>query len=228
MTLYSPLIGRLGNALFQWSYAKKRAEQLGATLYTPTWVGEKIFDIESPPPMDKEPDIKLEENYRQSQDDLIYSRRWLLNTLRIRPEIAEKLDAIIPRGEILCHLRRGDYGALGYQLVSRASYFKAAEHFGFDPEQLQFVTEEEPFTHPDFSGELSFLPDFYRLMRASIIFRGNSTFSWWSAALGSGRVFSPIVAGLPGGVISDCQFVPGNWPKFCDLVGISDLHLRDE
>ena len=38
---------------------------------------------------------------------------------------------------------------------------------------------------------LDYLPDLALMMRAQVLMRANSTFSWWAAALGTARVFSP-------------------------------------
>lgn len=224
MTIHSPLIGRFGNQMFQFAYALRRAGQMDCQLSVPPWLGEKIFDI---PCFRSErgPNDIVPGGYAQNQESLIYSRKWLLDMFRIRPELKAKLDSFVPSGEILAHLRRGDYEGYKYPLVSRASYLNAAEHFGFDPDKLVFVSEDEPLTHPDFAGELAFLPDFYRMMRAKVLFRANSSFSWWASTLGEAMTFSPCIKGKPGGVISDCTFDWGNHQQLAELPNITDLHL---
>jgi hypothetical protein len=227
MTAFTPLIGRFGNQLFQYAYARAMCEQSGLTLATPPWIGERIFNIPEAVRCDK-PDHTFT-GYAQDEASLVYSRRDVLNWLRLRPEIQAKLDTFVPQGEIVAHIRRGDYVGYGcYPLVSKKSYLDAAEQFGFDLHEVVFVTEENPIMHPDFSGELSFLPDFYRLVKARVIFRGNSSFSWWSATLSNGLVFSPVVHDKAGGVESDCDFVAGNWPKLANLPVCTDLHLKEQ
>jgi FkbM family methyltransferase len=226
-TLFAPLIGRFGNQAMVYCHARKRAELEGATLCTPPWVGERIFDI---PEACRDQSGEHIGGYRQRQEDLIYSRREVLQWLRLRPEIQAKLDTFVPQGEIVAHVRRGDYADLQYPLVSKRSYYRAADQFGFgsSPYYFAFVTEEEPLTHPDFTGDLAFLPDFYRMMRAKVLLRGNSSFSWFAGTLGEARVFSPCIKDKPGGVESDCEFSEGNHERLCNLPGFTDLHLFRE
>jgi hypothetical protein len=222
-TLFTPLIGRFGNANFQFCHARKRAELEGATLCTPPWIGERIFDI---PEACRDQDGEHIGGYAQNQESLIYSRRDVLNWLRIRPEIQAKLDTFVPQGEIVAHVRRGDYKDLQYPLVSLSSYYRAAANLGF--EKLAIVSEEAPLTHPDFTGDLGFLPDFYRLLKAKVLFRANSSFSWWAGTLSEAQVYAPVIDGTPGGVESDCDFVAGNWPKLANLPVCTDLHLKEQ
>jgi hypothetical protein len=224
-TLFTPLIGRFGNANFQFCHARKRAELEGATLCTPPWIGERIFDI---PEACRDQDGEHIGGYAQNQESLIYSRRDVLQWLRLRPEIQAKLDTFVPQGEIVAHVRRGDYRDLGYPLVSASSYLKAAERFGLDSYAVRVITEERPLTHPDFTGDLSFLPDFYRLLKAKVLFRANSSFSWWAGTLSEAQVYAPVIDGKPGGVESDCDFVAGNWPKLANLPVCTDLHLKEQ
>jgi hypothetical protein len=222
--LYTPLIGRFGNQVTVYAHARRRAELEGATLCTPPWVGERVFDI---PEASRDQIGEHIGGYRQKQEDLNYTRKWALDTLRIRPELRAKLDEFVPQGEIVAHLRRGDYVGYGYPLVSKRSYYRAAVDFGFNPERLVFITEEAPLTRPEFEGDLSFLPDFYRMVNAKVIFRGNSSFSWWACTLSNAQVYAPVIDEKPGGVESDCDFVAGNWPKFANLDLVTDLHLPE-
>ena len=75
---------------------------------------------------------------------------------------------------------------------------------------------------------MPFLPDFYRMLYATVLFRGNSSFSWLAALLSTGAIFSPVVKGLKGGMEHDVAYVPGNWPALSDLACGSDMHVRDE
>jgi hypothetical protein len=226
MIAFTPLIGRFGNQLFQYAHARAVCEQNGYTLATPEWVGERIFEIPEARRAHL-PDLVFS-GYNQDDASLVYSRRWILNTLRLRPEIQAKLDTFVPHGEIVAHLRRGDYAPLGYPLVSKRSYYRAAVDLGLNPERVEFITEESPITRPEFNGELSFLADFYRMVKSKVIFRGNSSFSWWASTLSNARVYAPVIDGKPGGVESDCDFVAGNWPKLANLPVCTDLHLKEQ
>ena len=95
------------------------------------------------------------------------------------------------------------------------------------PKDLSFITEETQIIHPDFKNGLEFLPDFYRLMCARTLFRGNSDLFVVGGALGLGKVYAPVIKGLLGGVDhDDVPFVEGNWPACCDLSFVSDIHLK--
>lgn len=226
MIIHTSLIGRFGNQCLQYLAARGKAEREGHTLSTPPWIGEKIFEI---PEASRSKDfVHAGIQYGQSQSELHYSRRDALNWLRLKPEIKAKLDSFVPSGEILAHRRVGDFPGYGYVVVSERSYFQAAEKFGYSPSDLQFVSEENPLTHPDFTGELAFLPDFYRLMRAKVLFRANSTFSWCASTLGEALTFSPVVADKPGGIESDCEFVWGNAQRLANLEFTTDMHLFRE
>ena len=166
---------------------------------------------------------QLAENYRQNQESINYTRSMVRKWFTLRPEITEKLGHL--KGGVLCHQRLGDYAGLGFTVVSPKSYLDAADKFG-NPGPLQFVSEENPHQHPDFQGELSFVPDFVRLMNADVLFRANSTFSWWAATLGTARVFSPVIDGKGPGE-QDCEFVDGNWPRTFDVDFVTNLHLKD-
>lgn len=223
--LFTPLIGRFGNQLFQWCHVRRRAELEGATFCCPPWVGEKIFDI---PPACRDTDGEHVGGYHQAQESLIYSRKWVLDTLRLRPEIKSKLDSFVPQGEVVAHLRRGDYAPLNYPIISKRSYEVAAERVHIAPSGIAWVSEETPLTHPEFAGDIAFLPDFYRMMRAHILLRANSSFSWWAGALGEALVFSPSIVGKAGGIESDCDFDWGNAQRLATLDFTTDLHLFKE
>lgn len=218
--IHATLIGRFGNQLFQYAHARALSEQRGVELSTPEWIGQKIFQINDPC---NTGDVEIINGYHQHQDSLIYSRDDALRWFKFRPEILGQLAAACPKPfPLLAHRRVGDYSGAGFVVVSVESYLRAAEKFGLNPHNLFFITEESAMP----AGNLpAFLPDFFRMMTCDVLLRGNSTFSWWAATLGTCRVFSPIIKGLPGGV-RDCEFVEGNWPIMVDLHFNSDLHLK--
>jgi hypothetical protein len=93
---------------------------------------------------------------------------------------------------------------------------------------VRFVTEETAIQDQQFGGNLGILPDWYRLLKAPILFRGNSTFSWWAATLGyHERVFAPVVEFRAGGQEHDCDFVEGNWPRFASLDFVTDMRIKE-
>lgn len=209
MTVFTPLVGRWGNKLFQYCFAKAFAKQKGYQLIIPSWEdGRNMFYLDGI--TGDTGDIVLT-GYAQDQASMIYTREEAKEWLRFRTPIVQS-------EEILCHRRVGDYFSAGYVVVSHQSYLDAAEQFGFDPKELQFVTEEQ---NPN-----GYLQDFRRLTSAKVLFRGNSSFSWWAATLGNSRVFAPIIEGLQGGKEQHCKFVEGNWPRCANLEFVTDLHLK--
>lgn len=226
---WSPLIGRFGNQLFQYAFARACAEQNGLELHTPRWIGEKIFQIERTPEK-RDGDLILG-GYCQNQVSLAYTRKQAREWFKFRPEIEEQLKPFRAwDGTIVAHRRIGDYkdSQHGYVEVSQGSYWRSAVKFGYDPESIRWVTEENPSRSSILDAlDAPFLPDFYRLLTASVLFRGNSSFSYWAAVLGNGRVFSPVINGLKGGKEEDVEFVEGNHPRISEIGDCTELHLRE-
>jgi hypothetical protein len=123
----------------------------------------------------------------------------------------------------IAHLRRDDISNpnyetnFGYSVLSQDSYRKAFEKFGYDPEKIEWTTDDwtgnwgvgkpsdnDWFTrkgswrYPEGSEHLEgvvfdWLPDFLRLYFARTIFRANSSFSFWAAFLSNAKVFAPVL-----------------------------------
>lgn len=224
MSVKIHLIGRFGNQMFQYAHARALSEKLGSALLTNPWIGERVFQLQGQ--RINGPQVAEISGYFQDQQSLIYTRRQAKDWFKLRPEVEASLAALIPGGETVAHLRRGDYGALGYVVVSKQSYIDAAKKYDIEPESIVWLSEETPTVHPDFTGELSFLPDFYRMMKAKVLLRANSSFSWWASTLGNCATISPIINGKCGGETEQaCEFTLGNWPTFANLPCCSDLQL---
>lgn len=249
--LVCTLQGRFGNQVLQFLFAFAFAQQHGMEFQCNEWIGERVFtlpDYKRPwvgaalnrvneitvfePCLDlSQPRYNDREfrGYAQCQRAIIYTKRQAQSWLKLRPEIEAACIAASPNLDkelpILCHLRRGDYAGYGYPIVSSRSYERAVLTYGLNPEWAGYVSEENPTRRGDLPQDLDFMSDFYRLMRARTILRANSSFSWLAALLGEGLVLSPIVEGLEGGKEHDCAFVAGNWPRFCNLDFVSDLHV---
>ncbi len=238
------LQGGFGNQLFQMAFAKAYALRRGMQICCGPWVGDQIFDFDHLPqkhnlPRFSETDVTAGNvcdgdhdirGYFQSQSALIYTRQQVQRWFRLKHDVEFKLQLWLcdNRPNVLAHRRVGDYPGYGYVVPSIGSYEFAAYHYAacHSLSDITWITEEAPATHPDFTGALAFLPDFYRMMRAKTLLRGNSTFSWWAATLGNARVFSPVVEGIPGGH-HDVAFVEGNHPRFANLDFVTDLHLPE-
>jgi hypothetical protein len=223
-TLSVPLMGRFGNQLFCYAFARAYALKHGYELCIGEWIGDKIFEIPKSRPV-KNPDLRFNEHYHQDSDSLIYTRAQVRDWLKIKPHLLMLMDSFAP-DDIVAHRRVGDYAGTGFPVVSRQSYIKAAEKFGYDPEKIVWITEENPTHHPAFK-DYPFVPDFVRMMRARVLFRGNSTFSQWASWLGTAKTYSPVIDGLPGGQEVDCDFVEGNQPRCVNLSFVDNLHLKE-
>lgn len=233
------LLGRFGNQCMGYLFARGYATKHGFDFQCEPWIGQRIFQLEDAPItakdlprrseldlVDGEGDVNIY-GYAQSQNALTYTRQQAREWFKFRPEIDEKLKPYRDcTFETLAHRRVGDYIGYGYPVVSKKSYLDAYREFDLFPPD--FVTEEDPLTDENFTGELSFLPDFYTLVRAKVIMRANSTFSWIAGVLNEGRVFSPIIDGLEGGREHDVKFVEGNWPRLSNHSFCTDLHLPEQ
>jgi hypothetical protein len=238
MTCFFNLIGRFGNLLFIYAHARAYCERNGYELCLPPWVGESIFEI---PLANRTPanrcDRVMPEDTHQRQESMLYTRAQVREWFRIKPTVLGLLRPILRnRKEVLLNVRLGnDYIGAGMVVLTLECYTKAARHWGYKPDDWEWETDIYPARLPDFTGDMSAsglnttwvgLPSFYRLMTAPVLFRANSTFSWWAATLGNGKVFAPIIKGLRGGQFHDCaEFIEGNWPVMADNHPNTDLHL---
>lgn len=217
------LIGRFGNQLFIYAHARALAEQQNREFRCAPWIGQKIFELDDKP-LEPGQDHELIGGYCQNQQSLIYTKRDCQRWFRFKQSIHDVLNRWT-QNATLAHIRRGDYFNLGYVVVSKDSYIKAASKFNELPPV--FFTEECPMHSDAFEyPEVSFGTDFYAMSHCKVLFRGNSSFSWWAGTIGTAKVYSPVIDGLEGGKEHDCEFVEGNWPKLANLPDITDLHLQ--
>lgn len=216
---------RWGNQIFSYAFARAYAQRVGATLHTSPWLGELIFDIDDPMIerlLPKRYDMDLEQwngesdieltGWHQHQKHLIYTRAWLRDNLRFKPQIMEFMERA-PKHDVAAHVRHGDYlGVGGYVSIRPSAYKIAAAEHKINPDVMVFLTEENPGHVPQLDEMgLGFLADFATLMFSRILFRGNSTFSWWAATLGvNDAVFSPDLTGIPINGLRHVPFRRGN------------------
>jgi len=244
----------------QYAFARAYAEKHGCMLQTNPWMGQHVFQINDPPIDDERPVVVMEElekwdgrtdvqiaGWGQHQKHLIYSRSDARRWFTFRPEVEARL-ASVPKLDVAAHLRWGDFiGAGQFIAITKESYLRACEQYGVDQSKLTFVSEEAPIVVPEIPvsddyhtryadssvTSLGFLPDWYALMQAKILFRAPSTFSLWAGILGRHeRVFSPDLRGLPWESPNrpkmDVPFVEGNhMPITAHWHGHSELHLRE-
>ena len=235
------LTGGFANRMSKYAFARAYAERHGSVLRTNAWKGQQVFEIDDPPikgfyPLrdtfyleqwDGEVNIALI-GEAHHQKNLIYTRADARRYFRFRPEILAVLSAV-PAFEVAAHLRWGDFvNANGFVAITKESYLRACDQYGIDRAKLHFISEEEPIVvigvEPGFTWNrrltddlpgLGFLPDFYALCKADILFRAASSFSFWAGVIGRhSRIFSPDLRGLPwegeGRGFQDVPFVEGN------------------
>lgn len=236
-------LGRFGNCMFQYAFARAFCARYDYELCTDPWPGEQVFQISHPRCAIAEPlhheHTAFEElaqvehisfrSYCQQQKCIdLYTRTLAREWFAWRPEIVERMDQLAGDFPFIAHMRRGDYGGYGYVVVSDESYHECARRIGL-PELYEMSEENHDHRLQPFGGELAFVADFFRMTRAATLLRSNSTFAWWAATLApdSQRVFAPIIDGIEGGTVHrGCLFVEGNWPRFANLDFTTDLHLQ--
>jgi len=232
--------GRFGNQLFQYATARAFADAHRVTLETPAhWQGRRLFGLNDKPlgaPLPRSCPDKLPAGtgfdligYWQFQQALdLYSAERAREWFRFDPRVVQQIIGkpfVKPREfYVAAHLRRGDYASdfkHCFCTVSKASYERAFARYGVDPADVIWVGED--------SGR-SWLEDFLILRHADMLFRANSSFSWWASVLGGIPTFSPVVEARIGE--QDVEFVPGNWPRNADTsrghAPLSDLFQPGE
>ena len=236
----------LGNQLFEYAFAKSYAEMHDCVLHTlQPWRGQAVFMLDDPPIDEELPkrvdhqmsdwhgEVNIQiDGYAQRQPCMIYTREDAKRFFQFKPEILELLENNVPKPDIAAHLRHGDFlGVPGFVAVSKESFIRAAVKFGIDPEKIDFVHQENPAIVGELGAiDAAWCPDFWKLMTARILFRANSTYSWWAAVLGNAeRIFSPVIDGIPGsdGEFREAEFVEGNWPKTANHWFCTDMHVRE-
>jgi hypothetical protein len=233
---------KLGNASMSFLHAYAHALRVGAEFLCPPWIGEKVFNLPQygrptgkEYPVRSEVDLKPEETdvqirgYAQNQAAMIYTKKFAQSILDLKRHPLDVFTAETIRwyltDSLIAHRRVGDYVGYGYPIVSEKSIRSLWEKIQ-PPWQMTILTEEKP-TPGVLEPELSMLPDFYRMVNAKILIRGNSSFSWLAALLSYGHVFAPVVKGLEGGREHDVEWAEGNWPALSDLACGSDMHLPE-
>jgi len=158
----------------------------------------------------------------------------------------------------IAHLRRDDIAnaqynksnVQGYSVVNKESYIKAFKKFGFDPEKIEWTSDDYTnkwhtdrpqnirlgWKYPEGSEYRSdiifdWLEDFLRLYFARTIFRANSSFSWWASFLSpTAKIYSPVldkqvIYGRDNdGVEIEVDFVEGNQPHW--MYGQKDINIK--
>lgn len=228
-------MGRFGNQLWQYAFAKSYALHNGYELEVPeNWIGRLLFNIDDPVISSNFPRLELDDmpdgnhsidlyGYYQHQR---YADTMNADTVRsfftFKDEWVDRFPKIKPY-YIACHMRRGDYiNNPNYCVVEKESYEKALDQYGYDLEHAIFVGEEIKYSsdsrnyHSDktYYGNIDFLYDFFLLLNSDVLFRSNSTFGWWASFLSpiNQKTYSPLIQGYAGQKRKDVKFVLGNYP----------------
>jgi hypothetical protein len=245
------LLGYFGNQLHQYAAARAYAQAIDAVLEVPAdWVGRRIFvghdkhptfsrelpernggDSGAPPWLEwGESDVRLAGYFQMSAWAEKFSRAELRSWFQVNAHVdAACGQTRTPPGTIAAHLRQGDYiGHYAYCNVTQESYLLACLEHDLDTSRLVWVAQDSAKSVPGVPGEFSYLPDWLTLVRADILLRANSTFSWWAGALSQGDVYSPVVDDKVGW--NTVPFVKGNHPRCAHTdrhgVKIEDLYVR--
>lgn len=214
--------GRFGNQIFQYIFARTYAERYGAILEIPNWIGQKIFkNVEHVEPTKQLPrtgidslnfgDVNLDLlGYFQKKEYIsILEERKIRKWLQFQDRWLEKFKDL--NFDVVAHLRKGDYIYKYSDVfceVSKRSYLDACDKFNISKENIVWLSEEEQEKIDDLDDDLQFLRDFFIMVNAKILLRGNSTFSFWAGFFNKNKVYSPVVKGKTG--IQDVDFIEGN------------------
>lgn len=178
------------------------------------------------------------------------SKKHLLEVFEFSDEVKEtesyKYWSNIQGTYDIAHLRRGDIANIeynktnvqGYSVISKDSYYKAFEQYGFDKDKIIWISDDNTgiwheqeqskklgWSYPVGSHYqkgivFDWLDDFLKLYFARTIFRANSSFSWWAAFLSpTAKVYSPIldkqiIYGVDAIEEIDVEFIEGNSPHW--------------
>lgn len=225
--------GRFGNQLFQYAFARAYAEATNSILQTPRWIGSEIFDLDDPLISTHLPATALDEvPWGQTNIDLygyfqfheatsILSISKLKKWFKIKNDL---MDAVpIKNDYIAIHLRRGDYVDLAkhgvFKVIDQKCYLDACKQFNLDESKIIWISDATP-SNNTFPPHMAFLEDFIILMRAPILLRANSSFSWWAGTLGDGITYSPVID-------EPIYFIKGNYPKFAHVPKHDDFIIKD-
>ena len=217
-----------GNELFQYAVAKAYARKNNYILEIPkNWIGREIFEnvkdpvIENDYPVcdldnisdEGESYIRLDGYFESLKSINMYSKQDVLWWFKLK----EKYDyPKIKDYYVTAHLRRGDFLNIknGRCVVAKICFKEAIINNGYNINKIIWVGEDikQPFYEEfNISKELYFLYDFVLLKNSDVIFRSDSTFSWWAASLSNAKIFSPVIDDKVGWQY-DIKFVKGNYP----------------
>ncbi len=157
------IFGRLGNSMFQYAFIYAWAKEHGTDIYLQ--------------------DPKYFEKYANEIKALFGDATW------------QGLDLI---DYVSIHVRRGYYvGNSFYIDLTQTDYYQKAmgefpnRSFLVFSDDIEWCKKQEIFKDCNFSEDLSELDDLNLMIRCNGHIIANSSFSWWGAWLGKGKVVAP-------------------------------------
>lgn len=238
-------IGRVGNQLFLYCFAKGYALAHGCELQVGPWFGRDIFvNATEPFPIKNFPQTELDSKHPNRLGDFFgknnldlfvygqhqkyidfYTRAQVRQWLTLKPEY-ERF-APKERPECVAHIRHGDYVtkfSKYYCAVTNESYKRAVDDCCLPDPVYVFDGWRKPTV--DLTEALTWLDDFLFMRDAKILLRANSSFSWWAATLGHGEIYAPVVDSKVGW--NDVEFIDSNHPTTAGYFkNQSDLWLQE-
>lgn len=219
--------GRFGNAIHQFVACNSYAEFVNCFFsFNKDWNGLKIFDVcinykdvefglrnvnEHELIMGTE-NINLDGFFQ----NIKFYKIMYLNKIKTWLKIKDKWLNKFPKKKdfyIACHLRRGDMVeySTSYPVFTEQSYINAVRKFGFNDNDVIWVSENDPILDDECNSlGIPFLPDFMTLYHSDVLFRANSTFSFWAGVLGGCIMYSPI----------------HDFPGFNSMIGLIDVDFE--
>lgn len=196
-------LGRFGNQLSEYIFARCYADSIGARLETWPWIGQVVFeDINDPPPSCELPTLGYEELpdgrtninlngiYQSPEAQAIWTRDDAKRIYRFKPRILNGW--VKPESPfVVAHLRRGDYCSMGngWQVIVKHAFEAAIRKAGYDLSKVTWVSDLH--VHPNARTNMPAIRDFVKLCHADVLFMSNlCTFSYWAALLGNAKVFT--------------------------------------
>lgn len=198
--------GRFCNWLLHYLTGKYYAERVGAKVATHHWIGRDLFDLDDLLIQKEEQPISGHTYLKPFNGTIalppffflpfdLYSkcltRTFVQKTLKWKPEF---LSPYIPKVEAAVHVRRGDYSYLtDFPWIELPEICEALNRCGEDPDDVEFVREDEPHQIGVYPYGYEHIEDFQILMKAKRIYvYPRSTFSQVAALLGNGEVYMPF------------------------------------
>ena len=236
----------------------------------------KIVTSQYPNAIEINPEI-YPQNYKKYDNEIYFdsiaaygnfvyakmSRDFLLKVFEFSDEVknteAYKYWSSIKGTYDIAHLRRDDISdpnfnknnLQGYSVISKDSYYKAFDKYGFNSDNIIWVSDDYlnkwhidrkktkilGWSYPigsNYDSEIIFdwLEDFLKIYFARTIFRANSSFSWWASFLSpTAVVYSPImdkrvIYGVDALQEIDVDFVKGNYPHWMySETGLKEIRI---